>query len=148
MATAKRFYDADFYAWTQDQAALLRDMRGVNTSLDVEYLAEEVAGMGRAERRAMAGHAATLLMHLLKWAHQPDRRSPSWRVTIRESRRQIGRLLDDSPSLRGAFEAGLPEWYADAREDAADETGLPPETFPAVMALPVDRLLDCDWLPE
>ena len=148
MGTAKRLYDADFYAWTQDQAALLRDMRGVNTGRDVDNLAEEVADMGRAERRALASDTTNLLMHPLKWAHQPDRRSPSWRVTIRESRRQIARLLDDSPSLRGAFDSGLADWYADARDDAADKTGLPPHTFPAVMALPIDHLLDRDWLPE
>lgn len=148
MATAKRLYDDDFYAWTQEQAAVLRDMRGINTRLDAENLAEEVADMGRAERRALASYATNLLMHLLKWGHQPDRRSASWRVTIRECRRQIDRLLADSPSLRGAFEAGLAEWYDDAREDAADETGLPLTTFPAAMDVPRDRLLDKDWLPE
>ncbi|MEC4817035.1 MAG: DUF29 family protein [Scytonema sp. PMC 1069.18] len=41
-----------------------------------------------------------LFSHLLKWQYQPERRSKSWERTIREQRKRISLLLDDSPSLK------------------------------------------------
>ena len=40
------------------------------------------------------------------------------------------------------------EAYPDAVKDAVDETGLPPEHFPAVCPYAPDDVLDEDHLPE
>ena len=42
-------YDDDFFAWTQEQARLLR--AGELTAVDVENLAEEIESVGRSDRR-------------------------------------------------------------------------------------------------
>ena len=42
-------YDDDFFAWTQEQARLLR--KGELTDVDAENLAEEIESMGRSDRR-------------------------------------------------------------------------------------------------
>ncbi|MBK1667880.1 hypothetical protein CKO28_07510 [Rhodovibrio sodomensis] len=66
--TRQRLYDTDFYAWTRDQAARLREVG--DSRLDVENLAEEVAGLGRTELRAADSHLTQTLISLLKAAYR------------------------------------------------------------------------------
>lgn len=65
-----------FFAWTQEQSALIRAKRW--SEIDVEHLAEEVEDMRKSERRSLESRLEILLMHLLKWQVQKDRRSNSW----------------------------------------------------------------------
>src|SRR5512134_2414110 len=100
MSTPAELYEQDFYAWTQEQASKLRS--GELVTLDLEHLAEEIESMGRSERRELINRLAVLLAHMLKWQYQPERRGSgkSWRATIKEQRRQVQRVLKDSPSLQ------------------------------------------------
>ena len=122
-------YDRDFYAWTQEQARLLRE--GRLSELDLDNLAEEIESMGKQQRREMRNRLALLLMHLLKWQYQVSHRTPSWRFTIREQRDEILQLLKDSPSLKAVMEDLFTDAYGKGRRDAADETGLSLKAFPA-----------------
>lgn len=90
-------YDADFHAWTQDQATLLRS--GRLAEIDGEHIAEEIETLGRGERRELVNRLSVLLLHLLKWSFQPERRGKSSELTIKEQRRQLARHLRDNPSL-------------------------------------------------
>ena len=75
--SSQRLYDTDFYAWTQDQAEKLREVR--DNRLDAANLAEEVADLGKSELRAVTGHLDQLLIHLLKAAYSPaDPPRPGW----------------------------------------------------------------------
>lgn len=121
-------YDQDFLAWTEQQAALLR--AGRLEQLDLENLAEELDTMGRSEWGELESRLEVLLMHMLKWDHQPARRSRSWKATMREQRNAIRRLLRRSPSLKRGLEATIAEVYPDAVGRASDETGLSAATFP------------------
>jgi hypothetical protein len=49
MSTA---YHEDFFTWTQEQAAYLK--QGRFDLLDLEHLAEEVIDMGKSEQRELA----------------------------------------------------------------------------------------------
>ncbi|HET6520470.1 MAG TPA: DUF29 domain-containing protein [Geminicoccaceae bacterium] len=64
--------EADFHVWAQRQAELLR--AGRLGELDVLNLAEEVEDSSRRERDALESRLEALLVHLLKWRHQPARR--------------------------------------------------------------------------
>ncbi len=139
-------YDEDFYAWTMEQARLLRS--GELAAIDAENIAEEIESMGKSDRREIESRLIVLLVHLLKWQFQPEMRSTSWSGTIREQRRKIDRLLAESPSLRPAVPGMLPQTYAEAREDAAEETGLSEEAFPEVCPLTVEQVLARGFLPE
>jgi hypothetical protein len=75
-------------------------------------------------------------------------RLKSWSATIREQRRQIKKLLGESPSLRPFVADALTEVYNDAREDAADETGLAATEFPAECPFTLDEVLSRAFLPE
>ena len=139
-------YEQDFYAWTAEQARLLRS--GELGAIDAANIAEEIESMGRSDRRELRSRLVVLLTHLLKWRHQPDARSTSWSGTIREQRRQIELVLDDSPSLRPEVAQALAHAYADARDNAAEETGLPEAEFPVECPFTLDDLLSRAFLPE
>lgn len=121
-------YDQDAYAWALEQAALLRS--GKLDQLDIEHLAEEIESMGKSERRALISQLARLLMHLLKWDHQPERRSRSWRLSIQDAQAKVARLLEDNPSLKAAMPELMAKAYEDARRAAAIETDMEPDSFP------------------
>ncbi len=138
-------YETDFYAWTQAQAAALRD--GKWDTLDWANLAEEIESLGRSERYAIESHLQNLLTHLLKWRYDPatePRRG--WRITIRNARLDIAKRalghLQHYPAQYFAIA------YRHAREDAADESDLPLTTFPEVCPWPVAQVPDADFWPE
>ena len=142
-------YARDFYAWTQDQAAKLRaraafDNRG---DIDWENAAEEIESVGRSDRREIGNRMAVLLLHLLKWQFQADKRKSGWRSTIIEQRRQLRELLDESPSLRALPAEILARDYPDARDKAAAETRLPEDFFPETCPYRVEEILDRTFYP-
>ena len=120
MKTHTPLYDQDFYVWTQQQAVLLRAKKW--RELDYGNLAEELEALGKRDRRELEHRLEVLVMHLLKWRYQPERRERSrgWRSTIREQRRRLARLLQDSPSLRSEVPALLNDGYPHARGKALD----------------------------
>ena len=139
-------YDTDFYLWTQQQAALLR--QGQLQAVDVANLAEEIESMGKSDRRTIESFLFVILTHLLKWRFQPTRRGKSWRLSISNGRREIARLLRDSPSLKPQLSELATEEYRGARQQAADETGLPLSTFPDQCPFTVEQLLDVEYWPD
>jgi hypothetical protein len=138
-------YEDDLFAWTQEQAALLR-AHAVD-GIDWENLAEEIESMGRRDRRELKSRLTVILLHLPKWQAQADQRGMSWRKTLRTQRREIRNLLQQSPSLRREVPDLMREAYADAVKDAADETGLRADAFPTTCAYAPDDVLDEDYMP-
>jgi len=132
-------YEQDFYQWTQEQAELLK--AGALSQLDVENLIEEIESMGKSQKRALLSRMTVLLMHLLKWDYQPDRRSGSWKSTIITQRKEIKRLLKDNPGLKSIITEMLNETYLDAAEIASAETELPESTFPETCPYTVEHLM-------
>ena len=137
--------EADFYLWTQQQAALLRQGQFNRVDLDLENIAEEIESMGKRDRRSVSSYLQNVLLHLLKWQYQPERRGTSWKLSIRNGRYQIRRLLSESPSLKPQLPAMIAEDYSPARENAADETGLPLTTFPDVCPFTVEQITGDYW---
>jgi hypothetical protein len=139
-------YEEDFYAWTVEQARLLRS--GELSSIDVANIAEEIESLGRSDKRAIESRLTVLLMHLLKWQIQSKMRSQSWSGTILEQRRRIEKLLRESPSLRASVNEALAEAYSDAREAASNETGLPETDFPAECPFTAEQVMSRSFLPK
>jgi hypothetical protein len=138
-------YDDDFFAWTQEQARLLRT--GELTDVDVENLAEEIESVGRSDRREIRNRLTVLLSHLLKWQFQPKRRGASWSVTILEQRLQINSIIEDSPTLRPFFAEVLASSYKNARDVAARETRMQLGRFPIACPYAPEQILSEDFLP-
>ncbi len=139
-------YDQDFSRWVQETAQLLREKRW--SELDLEHLIEEVEDLGKSERRALSSQLERVLIHLLKWHYQPERRSDSWLDSINDGRVQILKIIKDNPSLNDFPGSRLEEDYTDARRYAAKQTGLPLATFPMDCPFAIGQILDDEWLPD
>ena len=139
-------YDRDFYAWANEQAALLRS--GDWARADVEHIAQEIESMGKTEKRELVSRLTILLLHVLKWQFQPSRRSASWRASINNARDDISDHLDDNPSLQSQLAASVAAGYRRARRQAAAETELDEETFPQSCPWSFDQLMDPGFWPS
>jgi Domain of unknown function DUF29 len=131
-------YDSDFVAWLEEQAAHLR--AGRLSALDIANLAEELEGLARSDRHELANRLETLILHLLKWDHQPDQRSNRWRASVAEQRRRIRRLLNESPSLRPSLDGVSRKVYSDAIEQAAIETQISESAFPPTLPYTLEQI--------
>jgi hypothetical protein len=146
-------YATDLYGWTMTQAAALRAMQAgfsweVLKVLDLEHLAEEIEALGSEQEHAIESQLRILLMHLLKWQYQPSRQTRSWRTSIRNARIEIRRRLQRNPSLQPKLQALTDLAYPDARMLAADETGIPLNTFPTNCPWTLAALQNEEFLPS
>ena len=139
-------YEADFNLWLETTAQLLRERQ--LEQIDYDSLIEEIESMGRSEKRGVYSNLKILLMHLLKYRYQPEKRSNSWRRSIREHRQRLQEAFRDSPSLRNYFHEIGDRCYQAARELAADETGLALEAFPPAVPFSQAAILNPDYLPD
>ncbi len=142
----QNLYEQDYYLWLENTAQILREKK--LDRLDLPNLIEEIEDMGKSERRAVCNNLKILLMHLLKYEHQQQKRSNSWRYTIREHRQRIEAAFEDSPSLSKYFLESFDNTYQNARKLAADETGLPLNTFPSESPFTPEETLNPDYLPD
>jgi len=141
-------YTTDFYAWTQGQAALLREQRP--QALDYAHLAAEVENLGTCQQQALESHMEVVLTHLLTWCYGPtlsDLRR-GWRLTIREQRRRLARVLHYNPSLRPTVPAVMAESYPHARRMALEATEELSATFPDMCPWTPEQVLDAEFWPE
>jgi len=139
-------YEDDFYAWTIEQARLLR--AGELSAVDAANIAEEIESMGRSDRRELQSRLAVLTMHLLKWRFQPAARSRGWSATIDEQRLQIENVFAESPSLRPLAGGLLPQAYKIARTRAIGETGFADDAFSPTCPFTLDEILSESFLPD
>ena len=139
-------YDSDFYAWTQEQAKLLRQQKW--ESVDIANLIEEIETLGRQERRELKNRLGILLGHLLKWQYQPELRGNSWLATIREQRREVETLLQENPSLKPYLGEVIQKAYASGLDLAVRETNLPYATFPEICPYTLEQALDDEFFPD
>ncbi|HET7879684.1 MAG TPA: DUF29 domain-containing protein [Acetobacteraceae bacterium] len=139
-------YDRDFYAWANEQAALLR--AGRLAEADIENIAEEIETMGRSEKRELVSRLTVLLLHLLKWQFQPSHRRISWQLSIQNARDPLTDHLDDNPSLKSQLDQVMKSAYRRAANDAAVETGLQRAAFPDASPYTFDQAMAHDFWPE
>lgn len=137
-------YETDETAWLEATAQLVRD--GQLDQIDTDSLAEYLTDMARRDRREVESRLIMLLAHLLKWLHQPERRSGSWRATIVEQRQELEGLVGRGV-LRNHGETVLADTYFRALERVTAETGLAVSVFPKECPYTLDQLLAPD-LPE
>jgi len=146
MSVKSPLYDRDFYAWSREQAELLR--AGKLAEADIEHIAEEIDSMGRTEKRELISRLAVLLLHLLKWRYQPTNRGASWEASIRVQRNRLADHLDDNPSLKPILPQALAAAYRDAALEAVAETGMARGAFPDLCPWSVEQAMDAGFWPE
>jgi hypothetical protein len=127
-ALAGTAYEDDFYTWTQEQGARLRS--GDFAGLDLANLAEEIESLGRSEFNGLVGAWRAILIHMLKFDHQPEKRTRSWAISIRSQRDNAADVLADNPGLKSRLDDALARAYRGARLEASKETSIPLKRFP------------------
>ena len=121
-------YETDFVLWAERTAQLLRE-RSFNL-VDWENLIDEVESLSRSDKRALRSQMTRVIMHLLKWQYQSEKRKKSWQDSILDGRQEIAYLIEDSPSLKPLLEKNLEGCYRSAVVKACEETDLDPDIFP------------------
>jgi hypothetical protein len=144
----KTLYKQDFYLWIRTTINQLQARQF--DRVDLENLLEELASMGRSEKRTIENLLIQLLVNLLKltyWTRERSRNQGHWQGEIRNFRRQILREIKDSPSLKPYILEIFEECYQFARKETQVRTQLPLDTFPAILIGSLEQILDEDWFP-
>jgi Domain of unknown function DUF29 len=98
-------YEHDFYSWLMEQARLVREGRW--DAVDRVNLAEEIESLGREQFNKLESALRVLLTHLLKWDFQPDKRTRSWALSVKDQRLAFQHVLEDNPGLKSRFDEAL-----------------------------------------
>jgi hypothetical protein len=145
-------YDDDFYAWTQHQAAVLREMPIADNRFDRENVAEEIETLGRSERDAVRSQVHRVIEHFLKMQYSPAIEPRlGWMRSINDARRQLGDKL--SATLRRDVDTQLANLYEDARYQAdlalrEHDEAEGAESLPKQCPYTLDEILQKRWYPE
>jgi hypothetical protein len=90
-------YDEDFYAWTQEQAELLRRGPAAANRLDIELIAEEIEELGKSELHTVQSLCEHIIEHFLKLEFSGlEEPVEHWRDEIVEWRVQIEKKITRS----------------------------------------------------
>lgn len=131
-------YEQDYGAWLSRQIALLRARRW--GELDLDHLVDEVESLGRSDFRRLVGAIEIVVAHMLKWDHQPHKRSPGWLASIDEHRARIETELADSPSYRSRIDEAVQRAYRPARGIASRQSKIGLRQFPATCPYSWDEI--------
>lgn len=146
MPPLKAEYEIDYMQWLETTVEKLRNLDYAN--VDWENLIEEIEDIGRSEQRSLESNLNVVLLHLIKWQYQPERRSGRWEASMIEHRRRIKQALEESPSLKPDLESIFAQSYTQAVKQAKAETGLPLEIFPTQCPYEQIAVIDDEFLPE
>jgi hypothetical protein len=133
-------YEIDFYQWTVEQSRLLA--LGKLDGLDLVNLVEEIESLGKQQRAELENRLAILLGHLLKWELQPELRGKSWRLTIKEQRLQIQKLIRKNPSLKSYLSEAIADGFELALVLVERETPLESKDLPQECVYSVEQIFD------
>ncbi|MGL4375322.1 MAG: DUF29 domain-containing protein [Microcoleaceae cyanobacterium] len=100
---------------------LLKEGKSMEATEGLESL---IDAMGRTEKRAVKSQLIRLMLHVIKWKFQPQKRTSSWAISIRSARREIEESQEEMPSLNRDFiESIWEKCFENAVKDAEDEMG-------------------------
>ncbi|MFN8487597.1 MAG: DUF29 domain-containing protein [Caldilineaceae bacterium] len=144
MTTA--LHERDFYAWTQQQADLLKNED--YAELDLANLIEEIEDMGNNSKHELSRRLMRILEHLLKLTHEPQSRAARhWRRTILTQRVELDRLLSTNYTLRAQAGNYLDDAYRRAKLLAADGLECSDKDFPESCPWSIEQVLNPEFLP-
>jgi len=145
-AKQRLLYETDYLQWIETTVERLRN--NDYDSIDWDNLIDEIEDMARSQRRSLKSNLIVVLLHLLKWQYQPEKRSSNWESSLLEHRHRLQDDIQDSLSLKPYLESILDQSYIRATKQAKVETGLPLSTFPPERLYDVASILDDDFLPD
>lgn len=121
-------YVDDYAAWLEHQRVLMREHR--LEELDLENLIDEVGDLGSEVFDKYASAIEVVLLHMLKWDFQSERRTRGWVLSILEHRRRLETVLAKNPSFKSRRDEAIMQAYRYAQVRAARETDMRLDVFP------------------
>jgi hypothetical protein len=148
--STESLYEQDFYAWTQQQAELLRRLPAIGNEIDLEHIAEEIEDLGRSDLRAARSLCQHIIEHFLKLEYSElDEPADHWRDEIVEWRLELEQILTRSIEAK----LNLPSLYKTAlrlvRRLERDVPGLM-SRIPAECPYTLEQIVGAggeDWFP-
>ena len=148
--STESLYEQDFYAWTQQQAELLRRLPAIGNEIDLEHIAEEIEDLGRSDLRAARSLCQHIIEHFLKLEYSGlDEPADHWRDEIVEWRLELEQILTRSIEAK----LNLPSLYKTAlrlvRRLERDVPGLM-SRIPAECPYTLEQIVGAggeDWFP-
>jgi hypothetical protein len=85
-------------------------------------LEELIEALSRSERRALKSQLIRLMLHVIKWKSQPEKRSLSWIASIKGARDEVCEIQEETPSLTNeVIERMWQKCFIAAKRDAQGE---------------------------
>lgn len=112
MTEINQLYAQDFNLWVEKSITAIKNQDFAN--IDWDNLLVEIEDMGKSQKRALESYTRRLIQHILKlkyWESEKERNAKHWKIEIINFRREITRLLEDSPSLKNYLTENYPDWY-------------------------------------
>ncbi|PLS68001.1 MAG: DUF29 domain-containing protein [Cyanobacteria bacterium M5B4] len=108
-------------------------------AIDWQNLIEEVENLGKSDKRELESSLTTLFEHLLKLCYTnyvQDFRG--WKGTIIRERRDLQKLIAQSPSLKSYWKEILASCYQEAIKSLEEDKDYDRFTFPPECPFPTD----------
>ena len=134
-------YDRDFNLWIEKSIAAIKNRDFA--SIDWDNLLIEIEDMGKSQKRALESYTIRLIQHILKlkyWEAERERNAKHWKIEIRNFRREIIRLLEDSPSLKNYLSENYANWYDKTVAEMRQYFDIPDSSF-----LPQKNAIERDY---
>jgi hypothetical protein len=129
----------------QTAVAIQRELQEGRVAEAATGIEELIEALSKSERRAMKSQLVRLMLHVIKWRTQPERRSLSWVASIADARDEIADIREETPSLN---EQAIRDLWAKAfviaKRDAEAEMGRGTD----IDALSWDEVFDASYVPD
>lgn len=132
-------YEIDDSLWLEKTINLIKENRWQD--LDKLHLIEELEGVGKRDKLAVASLLEQVIRHLLLleyWDNEYERSHRHWMAEIRAFRRQLNKNL--TTNLRNFLRDNLDSIYQDARQYVQIKSNL--DVFPLECPYSLKQLLD------
>lgn len=104
--------------------------------------------MSKRDKKELTNRLAVLIMHLLKWQYQPEKRSKSWMTTINTQRISIEFLLKDTPGLKSEIKSIINKAFKKSTIQFEKETGINKKMLPNICPYSFKQLIDYIFYPK
>ncbi len=126
MSEKSNLYHQDFDLWLKKSATAIKNKDFKN--IDWDNLLTEIEDMGKSQRRALESYTRRLIQHILKlkyWKSEQKYNSQHWRIEVKNFRREVKKILEDSPSLYNYLSQNYPTWYSKTIREMGEYFDIP-----------------------
>jgi len=141
-------YDEDLADWAYHQSRLLLALRPAG--VDWGNIAEELKDLGNAQFKAFDSALEVVILHILKWDMQPERRRNSWAASIAVHRDHAAYELATNPSFKSRINEALATAWRRGSAGAAGEMDIALRDMPTTTPYTWEDIMTraFDWPEE